>query len=286
MEAKSIVDGRISKWTSGLLTLFSAMVFGVSGCSDDPIVVIPDGWTFEVFADGILRVDNVVFDKRDILYATQEAPFVGKVVIVKDGATEPILTDLNRSDGLAIRGDSLYVVEEAVDGRVIQFNLANREQTVITRLNRPEGIDILPSGDLILVEDAADGRLVKVSLSGEIAVLADSFNRLEGVCLAQDGKIFFTETTTGRVLTFVDDSVSVLVEDLNNPDQIECDSDNVLWITEDACPGRLMRYENGEVNTFAEGLCSPQGIAFDEAGAVYVSEQGRNRIIQFIRVQP
>jgi len=268
-----------------LLALYSALVFGATGCRNDQIIVIPDGWTFKVFADGILRVDNLVFDKRGVLYASQEIPLRGKVVSIQNGKINPLITGLNISDALAINGNSLYVVEEVSDGRVIEFNLESREQRVITRLNRPEGIDVVPSGKLILVEDDSRGRLVRVSLSGEIEVLAKNLNRPEGVCFAQDGKIFLIETATGRVLTFSEDSVFVLIENLNNPDQIECGPDDALWITEDACPVKLYRYKDGKLNVFAEGLCSPQGIAFDKNGAVYVSEHGKNRIIQFTKVQ-
>lgn len=266
-----------------LVLIFGLVTFG--GCSKDPIVIIPDGWTYEVFAKGLLRVDNIVFDEQGVLYATLEIPLVGRVIAIENGDSESVIKKLDLSDGLAIDGENLYVDEEIMNGRVIQFNLKTREQRVITRLNKPEGIGVDSSGQLIIVEDDVEGRLLRVSLSGEVEVLAEGFNRPEGVCLTADGRIFFSETGTGRVLTFFEDTVTVLIENLNNPDQVECDADDVLWITEDTRPGRLLRFKEGELSVFAEGLSSPQGITFDKNGAVYVSEQDKNRIICFTKIE-
>lgn len=39
--------------------------------------------------------------------------------------------------------------------------------------------------------------------------------------------------------------------------------------------------KDGTLEVIAEGLRSPQGIAFDAQGKLYVAEQGRNRILVF-----
>jgi sugar lactone lactonase YvrE len=75
------------------------------------------------------------------------------------------------------------------------------------------------------------------------------------------------------------------VTGLDHPDQVEVAPDGSVWVTEDATPGRLLRYADGELTVIAQGLWAPQGIAFRE-GEILVAEQGRNRILRFTALRP
>ncbi|MHB8536354.1 MAG: hypothetical protein ACYDBW_13055, partial [Sulfuricaulis sp.] len=73
--------------------------------------------------------------------------------------------------------------------------------------------------------------------------------------------------------------VKVVVDDLDEPDQVEIAPDGALWITEDVRNGRLLRLKDGALEVVLSRLHHPQGIAFGADGAVWLAEQGRQRIL-------
>ena len=87
------------------------------------------------------------------------------------------------------------------------------------------------------------------------------------------------ETRTGRILSYHDGKIAVLLEGLSKPDQLAIGRDGSLWIAEDNNPGRVLCYRNGVLETIASNLASPQGLAFDDKGRLYVAEQHRHRIL-------
>jgi len=126
-----------------------------------------------------------------------------------------------------------------------------------------------------------NGRLLRVRRYGDraVEVLLGGLNRPEGLVLSQDGEVIFAEAGTGRVLAFKNGKLSVVLHDLDEPDQIEIAPDGALWITEDVSNGRLLRFKDGALETVLSGLHSPQGIAFGADGVIWLAEQGRQRIL-------
>lgn len=238
-----------------------------------------DGWSFEVFEKDLPRVDNIAVGPTGELYLSLEERRVGSVVRLRAGERRILADGLDRPDGLALGSGVLYVTEEVDEGRIIEIDLGDLSQTIITTLKQPEGIDFLPDGDLAITEDIVPGRLLRVSLSGEIEVLLTDLVLPEGLAVSSDGAIYFAEQDAGTVSVFKDGRARVVVGGLNKPDQITLAPDGAIWISEDARPGRLLRYHEGSLETIVEDLWAPQGIAFGLEGEVYLSEQGRNRIL-------
>lgn len=237
------------------------------------------GWSFEVFEKDLPRVDNIAVGPTGELYLSLEERKEGSVIRLSGGERRVLADGLDRPDGLALGAGVLYVTEEVDDGRIIEIDLGDLGQTVVTTLKQPEGIDFLPDGSLAITEDIVPGRLLRVSLSGEIEVLLTDLVLPEGLAVSSDGAIYFAEQDAGTVSLFKDGRARVVVGGLNKPDQITLAPDGAIWISEDARPGRLLRYHEGSLETIVEDLWAPQGIAFGLEGEVYVSEQGRNRIL-------
>ena len=245
-------------------------------------VAAGSGWTYRVVARNLPGVDNLVMDAEGALYATQElANGGGKVIRWHRGKIRTLVVGLNRADGLLLHGSSLYITEEIEDGRVLEYNLATKKQRLLATLHRPEGIDLLPDGDLVVAEDNISGRLMRVPRHGHrpVEVILGGLSRPEGVAVKPDGAVVFAETDTGRVLTYKEGDVTVVVDDLDEPDQVEFAPDGALWITEDAKNARLLRLKNGALETVLSGLYLPQGMAFGADGTVWLAEQGRHRIL-------
>jgi len=245
-------------------------------------IEVADGWQYRVAEKDLPGIDNLVLDEEGMLYATQELPYgAGKVVRFERGAKKIVVSGLDRADGLLRIGNFLYISEEVNDGRVIEFDLTTKKQRVLATLNHPEGIEMLPDGDLVVAEDNRNGHLRRVSLKGEATaeIMLGGLNRPEGIAVAADGTIVFAETATGRVLSYKSGVVDVVLDDLDEPDQVEFAPDGALWITEDVHSGRLLRLKDGLLETILSGLKSPQGMAFGKDGTVWLAERGRQRLL-------
>ena len=239
-------------------------------------------WSFEVFADDLSRVDNIVVAPDRSLYVSLEREGGhGQIVHVKNGRSDVIMTGLQRPDGLFLSPPYLYVTEEIERGRVLRVDLQEHEQRVLARLNKPEGIRRNVHGDLIISEDLEkDGRIVSLSKTGRVAALATRLKKPEGLLVADDDSILVAESGAGRVLRIADGQRETVIDGLHSPDQIAIAPDGALWISEDRTHGKVYRYVNGRLETVLTGVKKAQGIAFDADGFVYVAEQGRNRILR------
>lgn len=237
------------------------------------------GWSLEVFETNLSHVDNIAVGPAGELYVSLEVRREGSVLRLSGGERRVLADGLDRPDGLALGAGVLYVTEEVDDGRVIEIDLSDLSQTVIATLKQPEGIDFMPDGRLAVTEAFWPGRLILLSLSGDIEVLLTDLVLAEGLAVSPEGAIYFVEEGLGTLSVFKDGRTRVLIGGMNKPDQITFAPDGALWISEDAKPGRLLRYHEGSLETIAENLWAPQGIAFGPQGEVYVSEQGRYRIL-------
>lgn len=251
-----------------------------------PAVQPGKGWRFGVFQANLTEVDNLALAPDGTMYATQAlAHDEGRVARIQQWRAETFVADLNRPDGLLLRGKYLYVTEEVNEGRVLRIETGSGKLEILATLHNPEGIDVLRNGDLVVAEDSVNGRLVRLHKNGTVETIIAGLNRPEGIAVTKDGAIYIAETGTGRVLVYKNGTLNTVVDDLDEPDQVEIAPDGALWITEDTKPGRLLRFKDGALETVMAGLLAPQGIAFGPNGTVYVAEQGRHRILAITRVE-
>ena len=263
-----------------LLWLVAALSSSAIKAAEPPSLAT--GWDWRVFQSGLTLVDNIVVAGNDTLYVSlEQGPGEGQLAKLSNGKVEVLLDRLDRPDGLAMAGDTLYLTEEVSVGRILSYDLKTKVVREIARLRKPEGIAVLANGDLIIAEDTGDGRLVQLGKDGKISVLVSGLKRPEGLRVSSDGTIYVAETRTGRILSYRNGETAVLVEGLNKPDQLAIAQDGGLWIAEDSNPGRVLRYHNGLLEVIASNLASPQGLAFDSKNRLYVAEQHRNRILMF-----
>ncbi len=256
----------------------------VQSANDGTSVVPARGWRFQVFADNLPQVDNLAVGPDGSVYATLELDRgKGRVVRIRHGKVKNLIEGLNRPDGLHFRYPHLIVTEEVSDGRVLEIDPANGKMRVLAELNKPEGVAVLPDGDLLISEDTVQGRVLRLKQSGASETVLAGLNRPEGIVLARDGTLYIAETGTGRVLAWQDGQLRSVLNDLDEPDQLAIGPDGALWVTEDMVRGRLLLLKNGHLNVILSGLHSPQGMAWLPNGTLLVAEQGRNRILQVIR---
>jgi sugar lactone lactonase YvrE len=260
-----------------------ALAMLLSGTAADAArsaITTAPGWTISGYVDELPAVDNLVV-VDDTLYASLELPMAqGRVVAIRDGSVTNVLTGLNRPDGLAIAGSTLYVVEEVAKGRLIALELDTRRRTILGEFSNPEGLAIAANGDIYISEDVEGGRILQLRAGAAPVVLLRGLRRPEGIRFGRNGELYIAETLTGRVLEYRDGRLTILMDGLREPDQLALAPDGALWIAEDARPGRILRWHAGVSQVIVDGLDAPQGMAFDRGGSVFIAEQGRARILR------
>ena len=257
------------------------------------------GYSYEVLADGLKAVDNLAFGSDGLLYATLERRGgKGSVVSIdKDGKVKTVVDGLNRPDGLRSFGDDLYIVEEVGEGRLLRYNLKSASLEVITTLGKLEGLAIISDREILVTMDMMGGRLIKVTLTEgkpRLSFLTSPMKRPEGIAMGPGGAVYIAETHTGKVLIYKGDGVEDYLTDLDNPDQLlyyseghseghsegQSDGGGDLYIAEDNEDGRVLRYRGGALSVLGTCVDSPQGLIIGDDGYLYLSEQGRGRILK------
>jgi serine/threonine-protein kinase len=279
----------MAQWVlSNTFWLSLAMLWGMTvpahGAGADPAAPA-SGWQLATLRTSVPRVENVVTVRDGTIYAIveREGAASGKIVRIRKGRSDTLVSGLRSARGLELKGDFLFVTERIPEGRVLKIDVRNGTLRELAQLHNPNGIVMLPDGDLAVAEDSVNGRIVRVSLNGATEVITSGLNHPEGLAVAADGTLFLCEAVTGRVISWRDGEMTVLVEDLELPAQIELGPDGALWITEDAQPGQLLRYKDGSVDVIASGLMTPQGMAITGEASLLVAERGRNRILSVSR---
>jgi sugar lactone lactonase YvrE len=264
---------------------FLAGAWTVAAADAGPVAAA--GWKLAVVQANLSGVDNLALHPDGTLYATRElSRGRGQVVRLRNGRVDTLIGGLNSPDGLRLRGDILYVTEETVDGRVLEYGLKTRQQREIARLHSPEGIGFLPDGEMVVTEDTMNGRIMRLNANGVVDILTGGLSRPEGIAVKPDGTLLFCETVTGRVIAWRDGEMDVLMHDLDEPDQIALGADGEIWVTEDTRAGRLIRYQDGLAEIAVSDLSGPQGIVPLGPREVLVAEQGRGRILRVTGVKP
>jgi glucose/arabinose dehydrogenase len=145
------------------------------------------------------------------LYSSQ---FLGNNV-ARLGAGDPVAAfDVNAPTGLAASTTDLYVASYA-DGTILQLSadgtLLDAPIVIVEGLAQPEGLAVLPDGDLVVVETGT-GDVTRVEVAtGETTVLAEGISPASGgldvypvwtpnsVAVAPSGNIFVTSPADGNV---------------------------------------------------------------------------------------
>jgi len=212
-------------------------------------------WTCDVgiqIADNLYPVGNPVVDSFGNIFVTfsgsrgQKTP-VSVYKIDLNYTSKPFVSDLMNATGLAFDKAGTLYVSSRYDGVVYQVTPAGTASVYVEGMGVATGIAFDPEENLYVGDRS--GTIFKISRSRQIYVFATLEPSIAAYHLAfsNDGDLFVSGPTTSSF-------------------------DSVFRIT-----------PAGEVTTFYRGLGRPQGLAFDEAGRLYVaaSLSGRRGVVRF-----
>ena len=238
-------------------------------------------WTV---ASGLNQPDDILF-RDGSLYIGELGS--GKISVVVPGKPASRLNPtIPKVEGLAFIGETLYAADQQSD----QVHAINGDQvTTLIQLQPVAGKDnvdgIAAAGDQLIVPDSPQGVVDWVDRSGRIVKTVGGFVRPTGAWPLPDGSTLVAdEYGNSAVRLAPDGSRSFLIQGLPIVDDVAADADgHVFVVTPVVSGGRLAEVSGGQAHDLVGKLLEPQGIAFDAAGNVFVSESAAGRVDLAIR---
>lgn len=192
-------------------------------------------------ATGLHLVDSPAFDARGRVYVTHSGGRGTKVPVPlyrlgRDGIREPLAVDISNPTSLALGPDGMMYVSSRFDGHVHRVTADDRVELYATELGVPTGLAFGPD-DALYVGDRS-GSILRVSNDRQVETFASLPASVAAFHLAfgPDKCLYVTGPTLAT-------------------------HDALYRIT----PDRL-------VDVVCDPFGRPQGLAFDEAGALYVAD--------------
>lgn len=194
-----------------------------------------------VFTTGVDQVDSPAFDASGRLCVTLSGGRDKKVPVpiyrlARDGAREPLPVQIPNPTSMALGPDGALYISSRFDGQVFRLGAEDRIEVFASELGVPTGIAFAPDGTL-LVGDRS-GSILRVLADRRVEVYASMPASIAAFHLAfgPDDCLYLTAPTFAT-------------------------HDVVYRVTPDRA-----------VETVYDGFGRPQGLAFDDAGVLYVVE--------------
>ncbi|MBS1270673.1 MAG: Serine/threonine-protein kinase PknD [Gammaproteobacteria bacterium] len=110
------------------------------------------------------------------------------------------------------------------------------------------------------------------------------FNRPEGIAIDDEDNLYVNVTKANQIVRITPNQETTVLVDgkLNQPDGIcYCKDYNGLFVTEDQKKGNVFYVRlDGSMTTIIKNLNEPQGVVCDKHKNLYISEQGKDRILK------
>lgn len=142
------------------------------------------------------------------------------------------------------------------------------------------------SGNLYVSDKTASGpRIAKITPGGAITTFASGL-RPSGLAFDANGNLFAGDESTGSIFKYAPNGTRTVFATGIIPNFLTFDQAGNLFVSiAGSAPmgaGSVVVYgPNGAQKTFASGLNSPQGLAFDGSGNLYVAELTTSTILKF-----
>ena len=212
-------------------------------------------------------------------------------------------TGLKWPSGVAVDAAGDLYVTDAGNNRVVRLAAGSSTQTVLrfTDLNDPGGVAVDAAG-AVYVADSYNHRVVKLAPGSSNQVVLP-FNGISpaGVAVDAAGNIYVSDAGNNRVLVLVAGSSTqsdLPFTGLNHPEGLAVDAEGAVYVADNhnsrivklaagspslphqPYPRRQLWYDTQTVLPFRGFISSPNGVAVDPAGAVYVTNRSGNCVLK------
>jgi DNA-binding beta-propeller fold protein YncE len=187
---------------------------------------------------------------------------------------------------MVIVNGTLYAAGQAEDRVYAVDGASARTVLQLTPVPGQDGVDgIAATGGQLLVPDSPRGVLHWVDTGGHITRSVGGFTRPTGVWPLGDGAVLVADEFGNAVVRVnPDGSKTYLARNLPIADDVAADPQGAVFaVLPVATGGRLVQIDNGSARDVATRLQAPQGVTFDDASNVVISEEDAGRVDLLIR---
>jgi sugar lactone lactonase YvrE/PKD repeat protein len=270
-----------------------------------------------VWARGFLQPRGVAVDSQGAVYVSDRA--AGTITrIAPNQSASVVMRGLDRPVGLAFDLEERLLVAEERAGRVTRREADGSRTTLVSGIKQPRWLDVGEDATMFIAarrltrgtdpepddESAEPEVILALTSTGALTVFADGFRAVRGI-VAGAGALY--AATGGRRGATGADGVVLQIPVLPGaragaavplgldgsfakPTTLAQDRLGALFVTtlelgiEDQRVGRALAklHPDGRVSLFAGELDRPQGMAFDQAGHLYLADGASGRVLRFL----
>jgi hypothetical protein len=237
-----------------------------------------------VVISGLNQPDDLLFHDNSLYVGELGAGRIHVLVAGKPPETMPVT--IPKVEGMVFINGTLYVSDQQNDRVDVVEGTSVRTVLQLTPVAGQDGVDNISAvGNQLLVPDSPNGTLLWVNVDGSIAKRMRGFVRPTGAWPLSDGSILVADEFGNAAYRVAPDGTrTALVRGLPIVDDVAADSEGrVFVVTPVVTGGRLAELTGGTAHDVVTGLAAPQGIAFDDANNVFVSESDASRVDLVIR---
>ena len=270
-----------------------------------------------VWARGFLQPRGVAVDSQGAVYVSDRA--AGTITrIAPNQSTSIVMRGLDRPVGLAFDLEERLLVAEERAGRVTRREADGSRTTLVSGIKQPRWLDVGEDATVFIAarrltrgtdpepddESAEPEVVLALTSTGALTVFADGFRAVRGI-VGGDGVLY--AATGGRRGAAGADGVVLQIPILPGaragapvplglngsfakPTTLAQDRLGALFVTtlelgiEGQRAGRALAklHPDTRVSLFAGDVDRPQGMAFDQAGHLYLADGASGRILRFL----
>jgi hypothetical protein len=188
---------------------------------------------------------------------------------------------IGEAEGIAQIGSTIYVADQ-LHNRVVALT-ATGARTVLQLVLDPSGLNldgIAGNGTQLIVPDSPHGTVLLVDPSGHVAARWAGLSRPAGAWAGSTPYLIADENASAIYELKSGGGITKLAGNLSGVDDVVRDSRNHVLVTLPG-PGLLRDITSG--GNVASGLSNPQGLDFDGAQNLLVTESDRGRLDLIVR---
>lgn len=240
-----------------------------------------------VLADNLPEPDDLVLAPDGSVYMSDVTEGTIKQY-TQAGELKLILSGLSAPEGMAFAPDGSLIIAEQSTNRLIHYDFVSKSLTPLLDLpNHTEnlGVDgILWDGSHLIVPDSPNGTVFEVSLDERtVRQLSSGLARPTGAWSEPDGNLLIADENGNAVWRLHKDGTLEKLAAFSVPDDvIEDQAGNIFVITLGDDAVHVLTAQNKEDIALVNGLADPQGLIFDTAGNLIVTDSGHHQLIKVV----
>lgn len=219
-----------------------------------------------VFASGQAQADD--------LYVGNYDGTISK--ITSSGNVSFVIAGLDIPRGLTFDCNGNLFVAHYIYGIISRISKAGVVSAFAKGMNQPYGEAFDSHGDLYVADAEAD-RIVKVTNAGVVSTFVNGLIEPNDVAFDSSGTLFVAGSngTIFKVLSTGQVSIFAIIFHLGHDFNLAFNEAGDLFITNTQDNSILKVTKTGAMSVFAKGIASPNGLAFDSHGDLFVASGDR-----------